>query len=112
MEVLYVEGLAPHDGPESCAGSREGVGEAWTGGVQAEGLSHEIDGSGCRHGHLRGRQHRWRRYARAVGEPRGVKELWHVRKPSCARTGRSHAHPPGLIVWVGRLGNTMVVSPR
>jgi len=27
----YVEGLANHDGPESCASSREGAGEALTG---------------------------------------------------------------------------------
>ena len=31
MEELYVEGSAPHGGPESCAGVREGVGEALTG---------------------------------------------------------------------------------
>ena len=42
MEVLYVEGLAIHDGPESCAGVREGVREAWTGGVWAGLLSREI----------------------------------------------------------------------
>ena len=26
MEELYIEGLATHDGPESCAGVREGQG--------------------------------------------------------------------------------------
>ena len=31
MRELYVEGVAIHDGPESCAGVREGVGEALTG---------------------------------------------------------------------------------
>ena len=31
MKESHVEGLATHDGPESCAGSREGVGEALTG---------------------------------------------------------------------------------
>jgi RNA-directed DNA polymerase len=31
MEELYVEGLASHDDPESCAGAREGAGEALTG---------------------------------------------------------------------------------
>ena len=31
MKTLYVEGVAIHDGPESCAGVREGVGEALTG---------------------------------------------------------------------------------
>ena len=36
MEELYIEGLASHDGPESCAGVREGAGEALT-GVRAGG---------------------------------------------------------------------------
>jgi hypothetical protein len=31
LKGLYVEGLAIHDGPESCVGSREGVGEVLTG---------------------------------------------------------------------------------
>ncbi len=31
MEEPYIEGLATHDGPESCVGFREGVGEALTG---------------------------------------------------------------------------------
>ena len=31
MKESYVEGLAAHDGPESCDGAREGDGEALTG---------------------------------------------------------------------------------
>ncbi len=31
MKESYVEGLASHDGPESCAGIREDAGEALTG---------------------------------------------------------------------------------
>ena len=31
MEELYIEGLATHDGPESCGGVREDDGEALTG---------------------------------------------------------------------------------
>jgi len=31
MRELYVEGVANHDGPESCVDAREGDGEAWTG---------------------------------------------------------------------------------
>ena len=42
MEVLYVEGVAIHDGPESCAVAREGEREALTGGVWAGLLSREI----------------------------------------------------------------------
>ena len=36
MKESYVEGVASHDGPESCVGVREGVGEALT-GVQVGG---------------------------------------------------------------------------
>jgi hypothetical protein len=42
MEVLYVEGVAIRDGPESCVGAREGVGEALTGVLWAGRLSREI----------------------------------------------------------------------
>jgi hypothetical protein len=31
MRELYIEGVAIHDGPESCVGGREAVGEALTG---------------------------------------------------------------------------------
>ena len=31
MQELYIEGVAIHDGPESCVGVREDVGEALTG---------------------------------------------------------------------------------
>ncbi len=31
MEEPYIEGVANHDDPESCAGFREGAGEALTG---------------------------------------------------------------------------------
>ena len=31
MRELYIEGVAIHDGPESCVGVREGAGEALTG---------------------------------------------------------------------------------
>jgi RNA-directed DNA polymerase len=43
MEESDIEGLATHDGPESCASAREGAGEALAGGVQAGLLSREIN---------------------------------------------------------------------
>ena len=48
MEELYVEGVAIHDGPESCVGVREGDGEALTGVRAGQPLSREITASGCR----------------------------------------------------------------
>jgi len=43
MRTLYVEGLANHDGPESCVGVRKGAGEALTGGRAGPVLSREIN---------------------------------------------------------------------
>jgi hypothetical protein len=48
MEELYIEGVAIHDGPESCVGAREGDGEALTGvrvGRAMEPRNHST--SGC-----------------------------------------------------------------
>jgi len=38
MKELYVEGVAIHDGPESCAGTCEGGGEASTGARTGPGI--------------------------------------------------------------------------
>ena len=46
MKEPYGEGLAPHTGPESCAGCREAVGEALTGARTGQPLSCEINMSG------------------------------------------------------------------
>ena len=42
MKVSYVEGLANHNGPESCGAAREGGVEALTGGRIGRVLSREI----------------------------------------------------------------------
>ncbi len=42
MGVPHVEDLANHDGPESCACGRKGMGEALTGGGTGRVLSREI----------------------------------------------------------------------
>ena len=42
MQVSYVEDLANHDGPESCAFVRKDLGEALTGGDIGQVLSREI----------------------------------------------------------------------
>lgn len=41
MQESYIEGLASHDDPESCVGSREGAGEALTGACAGTVLSRE-----------------------------------------------------------------------
>ena len=42
MKVSYVEGIANHNGPESCGAAREGGVEALTGGRAGRVLSREI----------------------------------------------------------------------
>jgi hypothetical protein len=42
MKVSYVEGVANHNGPESCGAAREGGVEALTGGRAGRVLSREI----------------------------------------------------------------------
>ena len=43
MKVSYVEGVANHNGPESCGAAREGGVEALTGGRTGRVLSREIN---------------------------------------------------------------------
>ena len=104
MEVLYVEGVASHNGPESCVGVREGDDEALTGGVRAGLLSREIAlVQGVDALITSGRPCRRQRYSRAVVGLCAVGEPRHVRRSSCARTGRSRVLPAGspgvLTVW-------------
>jgi hypothetical protein len=99
MKEPYIEGVATHDGPESCAGAREGVGEALTGvrmgrvieprnqhsGVptllsEAEGKTNDAENARHR-ATLRGR----RPLARA--------------ESSCARTGRSASRSRRMAPW-------------
>ena len=70
MRELYVEGIAIHDGPESCAVVREGGGEALTGvraGRAIEPRNQRVRGADavdrC------GRQHRPWRDTRATADP-------------------------------------------
>ncbi len=70
MEELYVEGLASHDGPESCAGVREGAGEALT-GVRAGGAiePRNVGVRGADAVSLSGRQHRRQRQRELAADP-------------------------------------------
>ena len=70
MRESYGEGVANHTDPESCAGAREGMGEALTGVPAGRVLSREIP-------HFRvptpsvpcGRQHRGHRYRKMPVDP-------------------------------------------
>jgi len=70
MKESYVEGLATHSGPESCADAREGGGEALTGVRAGRVLSRErqsLRGADPVGGW--GRQHPKRRYREALRDP-------------------------------------------
>ena len=97
MKELYIEGVATHDGPESCVGVRKGAGEALTGaraGRAIEPRNHLIRGADA--------------VSEAEGNtgsgaiascwrtPRG-RRTWACTETPCARTGRSHRSPVRLI---------------
>ena len=80
MKVHYDEGLASHIAPESCAGIREGVGEALTGVCTGQPLSREscifpgADAVLMSEGKMNGRDNASVRTTRRGRRP------WHVHK--------------------------------
>jgi RNA-directed DNA polymerase len=95
MRTLYIEGVATHDGPESCVGVREDAGEALTGVRAGPVLSREIMEFGVptlskgAEGHIAGGAS-----ASCQRTPRGQRP-GACTESLCARTGRSHARPVG-----------------
>ena len=80
MQVRYGEGLAVHTGPESCAVTREGLGEALTGartGGVLSGVSYVVRGAdavvACR------RQQARVRHREDLGHPASSLDPEHVR---------------------------------
>jgi hypothetical protein len=70
MKESNIEDLASHDGPESCVGSREGVGEALTGERAGRDIEprNYID-RGADAVHTCGRQNDQERYREQLGDP-------------------------------------------
>src|SRR5262249_39789282 len=95
MEELYAEGLATHGGPESCVDVPRGRGEALTGVRAGRAIEPRNAGFGVPTLCKRRKATPLTTLARVVGGPRAVREPGHVRKPPCARTGRSHTRPSG-----------------
>ena len=80
MQVRYGEGLAIHTDPESCAGTREGAGEALTGGRiggVSSGVSYIVRGAdavaACR------RQQAEVRHRKVLNHPASSLDPEHVR---------------------------------
>jgi hypothetical protein len=98
MRTPDIEGVAIHDGPESCIGVCEGDGEALTGVRAGQPLSREITASGCRRRLTRRKATLPAALARAVRwTPRGLRTCA-CTESFRARTGRSHCSPVLLIV--------------
>ena len=76
METLYIEGLAIHDGPESCIVVCEGGGEALTGVHVGRAIEPRKNlASGCRRCQICGRQYRRQRYRELLSGPARSKNL-------------------------------------
>ena len=97
MRTLYIEGVANHDGPESCVGVCEGVGEALT-GVHAGRAIEPRNVSlvwGADAVPLCGRQYRWPRYRELLADPARSKN------PSmCGASMRENREIPCPPVWL------------
>ena len=122
MKELYIEGVAIHDGPESCAAVREGVGEALTGVRAGRVIEPRNPRSGVptllneAEGHIAGGviASRWRTLR---GQRPGHARNLHAREPGGPRSPVSRMPRPGWFAgWrsavAGREGNAEAVSPR
>ena len=112
MRELYIEGVAIHDGPESCVGVREGGGEALT-GVRA-GRAIEP-----RNNLVRGADAVQKRKAtspaalsRVAGGPRAVGEPVHARNLHAREPGGPIARPSGADHRAGRSGKAEAARLR
>ena len=95
MKEPYIEGLAPHGGPESCVSVRKGIGEALTGARTGRVSSPENakhPGAPTRFETAEGNTRSDERACPSAA-PRGRRPLACAETPS-ARTGRSTERPP------------------
>ena len=96
MRTPDIEGVATRDGPESCAGTREGAGEALTGvraGWAIEPRNHRVRGADAV---VRKRKATPpAALSRVAGGPARGQRPCACTEPPCARTGRSRARPSG-----------------
>ena len=111
MRTPDIEGVATRDGPESCAGTREGAGEALT-GVRAGRV---IEPRNCSFGVPT--LFKWRKatlpaaFSRAGGGPRGVREPVHARDLSMRENREVPRSPACGDGWAGRAGKAEAVIP-
>ena len=105
MKESYVEGLATHDGPESCAVAREGGGEALTGVRAGRVLSRERTTlRGADAVEEGGRQHPGRRYREASRDP--ARSETPCTYGNTSRGNREIPSPPAVDGTAGRVGKS------
>jgi hypothetical protein len=100
MQEPYIEGVATHDDPESCAGFREGAGEALRGsriGWDIEPRNH-ID-RGADAVHSGGKPHSLARYRKLQADPARSKTL-----RMCGTSMRENREIPGFPALDGEAG--------
>ncbi len=101
MKVPHVEGLASHNGPESCVGDRKGAGEALTGERAGQVLSRESEyGAGCRRGRNTWKATQDTSLWQEVSWPRVVEDPEHARKLLAREPGG-----PTSALWRWPLGS-------
>jgi len=103
VQVHYSEGLATHTGPESCAQSREGLGEALTGVRIGQPLSGENSLWGADALEVAEGNTGWRAIASVIPTPRRLR-TWHVRTPPVREPGGLRVRPLSLAVRIGKAG--------
>lgn len=103
MQVHYSEGVATHTGPESCAQSREGLGEALTGVRIGQPLSGENLIRGADALEVAEGNTGWHAIASAFPTPRRLR-TWHVRTPPVREPGGLRVRPLSLAVRIGKAG--------
>jgi hypothetical protein len=105
MKESYVEGLATHNGPESCGGSRKGMAEALTGVRAGRVFSRESNSLRDADAVRRcGRPHRVHRYREVCSSPARSKTPC-----TYADTSFGNREIPGLpraAVALGRIGKS------
>ena len=100
MKTLYIEGLANHDGPESCVGDPRGRSEALTGvhaGWAIEPRNGLVRGADALV--IGGRPHRGQRYCELPADPARSKNL--CMRGVSGRENREIPWPP-VVVMAGR----------
>jgi len=97
MKESYVEGLAAHDGPESCVGVREDFGEALTGVRAGRVFSRErTHPPGCRRCKEMRKATSGVPPSQGTAEPRAVVDPVHVRKHLAREPGDPTFTAPDL----------------